>query len=218
MKFAALASDLRQKALRALISARELQDRDPDGSVNRSYYAMFDIARAALLSAGLREDELPRTHSGVIAAFSKHAVQSGQIDQKLSAALSRTESLRLMADYTGKSLDAKTAVDAAARAEAFVSTVEKAFALGEASSSDNLKDDGSDQEHKVSELSAAIEKGNYEPLKPISIAEIQREARENWLKLHRQNIEAAERRGAAKDTERRIDEDKGHSAASDLDE
>jgi uncharacterized protein (UPF0332 family) len=35
-----------------LASARELQDRDPDGSVNRSYYAMFDIARAALLSAG----------------------------------------------------------------------------------------------------------------------------------------------------------------------
>jgi uncharacterized protein (UPF0332 family) len=64
-----------------LASARELQDRDPDGSVNRSYYAMFDIARAALLSAGVREDELPRTHSGVIGAFSKQAVQSGRIDQ-----------------------------------------------------------------------------------------------------------------------------------------
>jgi len=66
-----LARDLRAKAARALASERELQDRDPDGSVNRSYYAMFDIARAALLSAGVREDELPRTHSGVISAFSK---------------------------------------------------------------------------------------------------------------------------------------------------
>jgi hypothetical protein len=46
-----------------LASARELQDRHPDGSVNRSYYEMFDIARAALLSAGVREDELPRTHA-----------------------------------------------------------------------------------------------------------------------------------------------------------
>jgi hypothetical protein len=43
-----LARDFRAKAARALASARELQDRDPDGSVNRSYYAMFDIARAAL--------------------------------------------------------------------------------------------------------------------------------------------------------------------------
>ena len=96
-----LARDLRLKAERALATARELQDRDPDGSVNRSYYAMFDIARAALLSAGVREDELPRTHSGLIGSFSKHAVLSGRIDQKLFAALGRTESLRLIADYTG---------------------------------------------------------------------------------------------------------------------
>ena len=61
-----------------MATARELQDRDPDGSVNRSYYAMFDIARAALLSDGVREDELPRTHSGLIGSFSKHAVLSGR--------------------------------------------------------------------------------------------------------------------------------------------
>ncbi len=79
-----------------MATARELQDHDPDGSVNRSYYAMFDIARAALLSAGVREDELPRTHSGLIGSFSKHAVLSGRIDQKLFAALGRAESLRLI--------------------------------------------------------------------------------------------------------------------------
>jgi uncharacterized protein (UPF0332 family) len=70
---------------------------------------MFDIARAALLNVGAREDELPRTHSGLIALFSKHAVLSGRIDQKLFAALGRAESLRLIADYTGTPLDAKTA-------------------------------------------------------------------------------------------------------------
>jgi len=43
-----LARDLRLKAERALATARELQDHDPDGSVNRSYYAMFDIARAEM--------------------------------------------------------------------------------------------------------------------------------------------------------------------------
>jgi uncharacterized protein (UPF0332 family) len=88
-----------------LATARELQDHDPDGSVNRSYYAMFDIARAAC--AGVREDELPRTHSGLIGSFSKHAVLSGRIDQKLFASLGRAESLRLIADYTGTPLDAK---------------------------------------------------------------------------------------------------------------
>jgi hypothetical protein len=36
-----LARDLRLKAERALATARELQDHDLDGSVNRSYYAMF---------------------------------------------------------------------------------------------------------------------------------------------------------------------------------
>jgi uncharacterized protein (UPF0332 family) len=120
-----LARDLRLKAERALATARELQDHDPDGSVNRSYYAMFDISRAALLSAGVREDELPRTHSGLIGSFSKHAVLSGRIDQKLFAALGRAESLRLIADYTGTPLDAKTAAETVVRAEAFVSTVEK---------------------------------------------------------------------------------------------
>lgn len=81
---------------------------------------MFDIARAALLSAGIREDDLPRTHSGLIGSFSKHAVPSGRIDQKSLAALGRAESLRLIADYTGTPLDAKTAADTVLRAEAFV--------------------------------------------------------------------------------------------------
>ena len=62
----------------------DLTDRDYDSAVNRSYYAMFDIARAALLRAGVAEDKLPRTHNGVIDAFRQHAVQSGQIDREPS--------------------------------------------------------------------------------------------------------------------------------------
>ena len=66
---------------------------------------MFDIARAALLRAGVTEDKLPRTHSGVIEAFHSHAVRSGQIDRQLAAQLSRTESLRIKADYTGTEIE-----------------------------------------------------------------------------------------------------------------
>jgi uncharacterized protein (UPF0332 family) len=203
-----------------LASARELQDRDPDGSVNRSYYAMFDIAPAALLSVGVREDELPRTHSGVIGAFSKHAVQSGRIDQKLSAALGRTESLRLMADYTGTALDTKTAADTVARAEAFVSTVEKAFALNESSITNNLEDDSPDQQHKISEPGLAMEQSttDYVRLKPVSLEEIRRQARENWLQLRQQNVGVAKGVGHSKDADRGAKEDQGHAIDDDLDE
>jgi uncharacterized protein (UPF0332 family) len=42
-------------------------------------HAMFNVARAALLNAGVSEAELPRTHRGVIEAFRIHGVQTGRI-------------------------------------------------------------------------------------------------------------------------------------------
>jgi len=206
--------------MRALASARELQDRDPDGSVNRSYYAMFDIARAALLSAGVGEDQLPRTHSGVIGAFSKQAVRSGRIDQKLSGALGRTESLRLMADYTGTALDANTAADTVARAGAFVIAVDKAFALNESAVTNDLPNENPDPENKISEPSLSTEQtgSDYVPLKPASLEEIRRQARENWLKLRQQSIGVPTRVDHSKDAVRGIKEDQGHAADDALDE
>jgi uncharacterized protein (UPF0332 family) len=51
-----------RKSERALkIAQFALSAGDNDSAVNRSYYAMFDIARAALLKAGIAEDKLPRT-------------------------------------------------------------------------------------------------------------------------------------------------------------
>ncbi len=47
------ARDLREKASRAVASARLLLDAgDVDGACNRAYYAMFDAARAALIQSG----------------------------------------------------------------------------------------------------------------------------------------------------------------------
>jgi uncharacterized protein (UPF0332 family) len=95
-----------RKGKRALkVAALALNAGDNDSAVSRSYYAMFDIARAALLRAGVTEDKLLRTHSGVIEAFHGHAVRSGQIDRQLAAQLSRTESLRIKADYTGAEIE-----------------------------------------------------------------------------------------------------------------
>ncbi len=220
MTLSPLARDLRLKAERALATARDLQDRDPDGSVNRSYYAMFDIARAALLSAGVREDELPRTHSGLIGLFSKHGVLSGRIDQKLFAALGRAESLRLIADYAGTPLDAKTAADIVLRAETFVSTVEKAFALNESSITNNLENDGPNPQNKISEPRLATEQSetDYARLKPVSLEEIRRQARENWLQLRQQKAGVAKGAAHSKDAERSVKEDQGHSIDDDFDE
>ena len=76
----ALVEALMGKSRRALRSARlGLHDGDTDGAVNRSYYAMLNAAQAALLSAGVPEDKLPRTHSGLIGAFGERIVKSGKV-------------------------------------------------------------------------------------------------------------------------------------------
>ena len=173
-----------------------------------------------MLSAGVGEDELPRTHSGVIGAFSKQAVQSGRIDQKLSGALGRTESLRLMADYTGTALDAKTAADTVTRAEAFVSAVEKAFSLNESATTNDLQEKGPDQEHKISEPGLATEQSEseYARIKPGSLEEIRRQARENWLQLRRRNVGVAKGISDSKHAGRDAKEDQSRSIDDDLGE
>lgn len=219
MTLSPLARDLKRKSERALASARELRDRDPDGSVNRSYYAMFDLARAALLSSGVPEHELPRTHNGVIAAFSQHAVQSGRVDQKVAAALGRAESLRLLADYTGTALDPKTAADTVARAEAFVGTVARVFALDEPSVEAKIEGDGPGHEGKVSEPAAA-ERGatDYSHLQPFSLEEARRQARENWLRLKEQTIKGQRDSSQERNSDRSAKEEYGHAPDPDLDD
>ena len=77
MTKAPLERALVRKSENALKLARLALDAgDSDSAVSRSYYPKFDMARAALLRAGVAEDKLPRTHSGVIEAFRSHAVQS----------------------------------------------------------------------------------------------------------------------------------------------
>ena len=173
---------------------------------------MFDIARAALLSAGVREDELPRTHSGLIGSFSKHAVLSGRIDQKLFAALGRTESLRLIADYTGTPLAPKTAGETVVRAEV--------FALNESSIANYLENDSPNRQDKISEPDLAMKQSetDYVRLRPVSLEEIRRQARENWLALRRRNVAAAKGISASKDAGRDTKKDQSHSIDDDLGE
>jgi acetyl-CoA acetyltransferase len=60
----AFAQALVKKGERALATANtNLREGDMDGAVNRAYYAMSNIARAALLRAGIPESELPRSQT-----------------------------------------------------------------------------------------------------------------------------------------------------------
>lgn len=123
-----LSDALMRKSRRALRSARlDLRDGDADGAVNRSYYAMLNSARAALLRAGVPEDKLPKTHSGLISAFGEHVVKPGKVEPEFGRFMNKAEGLRLRADYTGVELDRATAEEALADAERFVQSVGRAF-------------------------------------------------------------------------------------------
>lgn len=111
------------------IAVLSLQNRDPDSAVNRAYYAMFNIARAALLKSGVSEGDLPRTHRGLNEAFRQHAVLPGRIDSALASALSRAENLRLMADYTAKEIDPRAAAQLVKEAGRYVREVQRVFDL-----------------------------------------------------------------------------------------
>lgn len=117
------------KAIRAAESAQLLLNTgDLDGACNRAYYAMFDAARAALLAAGVQSGaEVPRTHGGVIAAFSLHLVKPGRVSLELGRALNRAEEIRLVADYKGEAVDHKHAAWAVSQAIAFVHAMRQAF-------------------------------------------------------------------------------------------
>ena len=122
--------NLTRKGHRALRSARlNLEDGDFDGAVNRAYHAMFQIARAALLSGGVPEDGLPVSDKELVAAFRQYAVQSGQVDRELAGALSRAEHLCFQADYAGSETDPKAAAESLQRADHFLHTLERMFAL-----------------------------------------------------------------------------------------
>jgi uncharacterized protein (UPF0332 family) len=93
MKRAPFLLTLVRKSAKALKVARlALESGDNHSAVSRSYYAMFDMARATLLRTGITEDKLPRTHGAVIEAFRNHTRQSERIDQQLATQLSRIES------------------------------------------------------------------------------------------------------------------------------
>lgn len=81
----------KRKASEALSDAEILLEKgSAEAVINRSYYAVFRMARAALL---LR-NESPNTHAGVIRRFGYHFVRPGRISKEIGDILTTAESMR----------------------------------------------------------------------------------------------------------------------------
>lgn len=111
------------KARRALASARVLlTSDDAEGACNRAYYAMHDAARAAL-AHGAPDETFPKSHSGLIAAFSQQWVKTGRVPIDLGRAFNRAADLRLLADYAAAVIDSGTALSTVEWAAEFVDAI-----------------------------------------------------------------------------------------------
>ena len=90
-------------------------------SVSRSYYAVFQAARALLAVEGLES----RKHSGVVSLFNRHFVKPGRVEKQIGAILKDAWRQREIADYSDV---ADFTCDEARRllrdAEAFVATID----------------------------------------------------------------------------------------------
>lgn len=89
-------SELIAKSERALKAAhRQIEAEDYDFAVSRIYYAMFYVTEAALLTKDLSASK----HSGVLALFNRHFIQTGVFDRRFHRLLSDAFDLRQQGDY-----------------------------------------------------------------------------------------------------------------------
>ena len=90
------------------------------GACNRSYYAVFEAAHAALATQAI---PAPKTHSGLNTQFHQFIVKPGLIDAAMGQLLSKIERARLVADYTNKPIDAAMGNEIFEMADHFVPSI-----------------------------------------------------------------------------------------------
>ena len=105
-----------------LKSARDLlRNNDYADSISRSYYAIFQAARALLALKGLDS----RKHSGVISLFNRHFIKPGKLNKHLGVVLKDARRSREIADYTEiAKFSRQEALEQIGDAEGFTQAVE----------------------------------------------------------------------------------------------
>ena len=89
-----------KKALRSGESARKLlADEDYDGACDRSYYAMFNAARALLLLENAITLGETKSHASILRMFSETFVRPGLAPREFGRNFSTVQALRAKADY-----------------------------------------------------------------------------------------------------------------------
>ena len=111
-------TDFINKSEKFLITAEQaLKTGDYDSCVSRSYYAMFFMAEAMLLSKNLTAS----SHKGVISLFGEHFVKTKIFDRNMGKALNDAYDKRLVGDYgVGFIVDEQQAQDLLETARNFV--------------------------------------------------------------------------------------------------
>jgi uncharacterized protein (UPF0332 family) len=88
--------DFIEKAEKFLTTAEHALDiGDYDSCVSRSYYAMFFMAEAVLLTKNLSAS----SHKGVISLFGEHFIKTRIFDRDIGKALNDAYDERLVGDY-----------------------------------------------------------------------------------------------------------------------
>jgi uncharacterized protein (UPF0332 family) len=112
------------KACDAATEARLLFEAERyDGACSRAYYAMFNAARALLITEGIDPGSI-KTHKTVQRLFSLHFVGRDSFDADDGRALRRAGESRNLADYDDVNIGRT-------RAQAVVETMEKFMATAE---------------------------------------------------------------------------------------
>lgn len=92
---------------------------------NRSYYAMFQIAAAALFKAGVTPSANKVTHEWVQGEFSRVFIWQNKRFPKLRGLLEDVQRVRNLADYSSEDISEKRAKRALEKAVSFVELVSK---------------------------------------------------------------------------------------------
>jgi len=115
---------------RARASARSarllLETGDTIGAVSRAYYAMFDLARAALRDIDPKL-AAAKTHATIISRFSKHIVKEKGYSPELARALRRAFDARLVADYSYDTVTMEVAAEVVDGMDRFLADITRAL-------------------------------------------------------------------------------------------
>lgn len=108
------------KALEAATDARFLVKAERfDAAANRSYYAMFNAARALLATRGIGP-ERAKTHETVLRLFSREFVKPGPFEERDGKALRVAGEVRSVADYGDVNVTAAKAAEITSAMDRFM--------------------------------------------------------------------------------------------------